>query len=115
MPALENASLFVELGTKRNADMQSEMFETMRSFKEDIESLKEDNIKLMNAKSDQEEINELILKSLTKPQNNNGKKSCSSRKKRKGATQDDSSEETKENILVILQDLRKYKEIKVGK
>ena len=42
--------------------MQSKMLETMRSLKAHLEILKEDNIKLMNAKSDQEEINELILK-----------------------------------------------------
>ena len=94
MPALENASLFVELGTKRNADMQSDMFETMRSFKEYIESIKEDNIKLMNAKSYQEEINELILKSLTRTQKNNGQNSCSIGKKTKGVAPDYSSEET---------------------
>ena len=40
MPDLENASLFVELGSKRNADMKSEMLEIIRSLKEDMESLK---------------------------------------------------------------------------
>ena len=68
MSTLENTSFFVELGEKYNAYMQSEMLETVRSLKEDMESLKEDNLKLMNAKSYQEHINELILKRLTEPQ-----------------------------------------------
>ena len=64
---LENASLFVELGSKRNVDLHSEMLETMRSLKADMESIKADNLILMNTKSDQKEINELILKILTEP------------------------------------------------
>ena len=68
MPTLENASFYVELGTKRNAYMQSEILERITSLKEYLEILKEDGLKLMNAKSDQEEINELILKSLIDPQ-----------------------------------------------
>ena len=67
MPVLENASLYVELGAKCNADMQSKMLEMMRSLKEDFESLKACNLKLMDTKSDQEEINELILKCLAYP------------------------------------------------
>ena len=85
MSALENVSFFVELGERCNADMQSEMLEMMRSLKEDMESLKENNLELINAKSDQEEISELILKSLTETQKNNGQNSCSTGKKRKGA------------------------------
>ena len=115
MPTLENASFFVELGAKHNANTQSEMLETMRSLKADMESIKEYNLKLMNAKSDQEEINELILKILTEPQKNNGQNSCSTGKKRKSAIQGDSSEETTENIMVIVQDLQKEKNIKVEK
>ena len=61
MPSLENASLYIELGEKCNTDMQSEMLETMRSLKPDLEILKADNVKLMNSKSDQEEINKIIL------------------------------------------------------
>ena len=38
---LENASLFVELGSKHNVDMQLEMLETMKSLKEDVEILKQ--------------------------------------------------------------------------
>ena len=87
MPILENASLFVELGTNRNADMQSEMLETMRILKADMESLKADNLKLMNTKSSQEEINELILKILTEPPKNKGQNSYSTRKKRRGIVQ----------------------------
>ena len=40
------------------------MLETMISLKGYLGSLKANNIKLMNAKSNEEEINELILKSL---------------------------------------------------
>ena len=57
MQVLENASLYVEFEAK--------IIDTMRSLKDGLDSIKEDNVKLMNAKSDQEEINELILKSLT--------------------------------------------------
>ena len=106
MLVLENASLYVELGAKRNTDMQSKMLEMMRSLKADLEILKVDNLKLMNTKSDQEEINELILKSLTDPPKNNGQNSCSIGKKRKGV-QSVSSEENIDNILVITQDLKK--------
>ena len=48
------------------------MLETMRSLRVDLEILKIDNLKLMNSKSDQEEINELILNNLTYPPKNNG-------------------------------------------
>ena len=82
------------------------MLETMRSLKEDLERLKEDNIKLMNAKSDQKEIHELILKSLIDPPKNNGQNSHSTRNKRKGAVQSCNSEETTNNILVTIWDLK---------
>ena len=84
MPTLEDTSLiYIELGEKCNADMQLEMLETMRSIKEDLEILKVENLKLMNAKSNQEEVNELILRSLTDPQKNNGQNSCGTGKKEK--------------------------------
>ena len=50
---------------------------------------------------------------MTDPPKNNGQNSCSTGKKRKGAALDDSSEETKEKIPLIIQDLKKDKEIKV--
>ena len=52
----------MELGTKHNVGMHLEMLETIKSLKEDMEILKLDNCKFMNTKSDQEEINEFILK-----------------------------------------------------
>ena len=55
----------------------------MRSLKEYLEILKANNLKLMNAKLDQEEINELILKNLSHPKKNNGQNSCSTGKKKK--------------------------------
>ena len=106
MPTLENASFFVELGEKCNTDTHSEMLDTIRILKVDMESLKANNLKLMNAKSDQEDINELILKSLTDPQNNNGQNYCSTGKKRKGILQGDISEETKDNIPLIAHNLK---------
>ena len=112
---MEDASLFVELGSKRNVDVQSEILETMRGLKVDIESLKADNIILMNAKSDQEEINEIILKSLTEPPKNNGQNSCSVGKKRRSIVHNESSEETTENLLENMQNLKKNKEMKQGK
>ena len=57
MLALENASFYVELGAKSNTKIQSKMLETMRSLKRDLEILKVGNPELMNAKSDQKEIN----------------------------------------------------------
>ena len=41
------------------------MIETMRSLKATLESLKGDNVKLLRAKTEQEELNELLLRSLT--------------------------------------------------
>ena len=54
--------IYVELEAKVKAEMQSEMLETMRSLKDDLEILKVDNVKVMNSKSYQEEINEIFLK-----------------------------------------------------
>ena len=100
MTVLENESLYVELESKCNAEIELEMLETMRSLKDVIDSLKADNVKLMNAKSDEEEINELILKCLTDQalQKNNSQNSCSTGKKRKENTKICSSEETTKNI-----------------
>ena len=109
MPALENASFFVELGEKHNADMQLEMLETMRSLKADMESLKADNLKLMNTKLDQEEINELILKNLTEPWRNNGQNSCSTGKKKSGIVHGNNNEETTKNLLENIQDFKKIR------
>ena len=39
MPTLEDASIYVELGEKCNTYMQSEMLETMRSLRVDLEIL----------------------------------------------------------------------------
>ena len=41
------------------------MLQTMRSLMTNLDILKVDTIKFFNTKSNQEEINELILKSLT--------------------------------------------------
>ena len=101
IPTLENASFFVELGEKCNTDTHLEMLDTIRIFKVDMESIKANNLKLMNAKSDQEKINELILKILIEPQKNNGQNSCITGKMRKGVIQVDINEETTENIPVI--------------
>ena len=49
----------------------------MISLKADLDRVKEYNIKLINAKSKQEEINELISKCLTIHKKNNGQNSCS--------------------------------------
>ena len=87
----------------------------MRSLKADLESLKADNLKLMNAKSDQEEINELILKGLTDPPKTNGQNSCSTRKKRKGVVQSGSSEETTNNIRVPTPYLKTDNDLKFEK
>ena len=48
----------------------------------------------MNAKSDQDDMNELILKILTEPLRNNGQNSCSTGMKRSGIVQGDSRDET---------------------
>ena len=76
------------------------MLETMISLKVDLESLKASNFTLMNAKSDQEEINELILKSLIDQasQKNNCQNFCSTGKKIKENTKSCGSEETIDNI-----------------
>ena len=87
----------------------------MKSLKVDFKILKIDNLKLMNAKSYQEDINELILRNLTDPQKNNGQKSCSTRKKRKKAVRSGSSEENTSNIYVPTRDMKKNKDIKSDK
>ena len=46
--------IYVELEAKVKAEMQSEMLETMRSLKDDLDSLNADNIKLMDARSEHE-------------------------------------------------------------
>ena len=67
MPTLEDASIYVELGEKCNTYMQSEMLETMRILREELENLKAYSLKLMNSKSYQEEINKLLLKNFDRP------------------------------------------------
>ena len=115
MPTLENASLYVELEARCNAHMWLEMLEMMSILKSYLEILKVDNVKLMNAKSDQEEINELLLKSLTSPLKQNGQNSCSIGKKIKWSVQSGSSEETKDIIHVLTQYLKKDNDIKFEK
>ena len=46
--------IYVELEAKVKAEMQSEMLETMRSLKDELDSLNSDNIKLMDARSEHE-------------------------------------------------------------
>ena len=87
----------------------------MRSLKEDLEILKVDNLKLMNPNSNQEEINELLLKNLTDPPKHNCQNSCSTGKKRKGVVQNGSSEETTDDIPVTIPDLKKDNELKIEK
>ena len=54
MSVLEDTSLYVELEAKLNIEVQLEMLETMRSLKDDLDSLNADNIKLMDARSEHE-------------------------------------------------------------
>ena len=91
------------------------MLERMRSSKAYLESLKVDILKLMNAKSDQEEINELLVKSFTDPSKNNGKNSSITIKKRNGEIQSGGSEETTDNILALTPGLQKYNDLKFEK
>ena len=76
------------------------MLEIMRSLQANLGSLKADNVKLINAKSEQEEINELILKGLKNhaPHKNNGKNSCINGKRRKENIKGYTSEESTDNI-----------------
>ena len=67
MPTLEDASIYVELGEKCNTYMQSEMLETIRSLRAELENLKAYSLMLMIAKSYQEEINKLIIKNFDRP------------------------------------------------
>ena len=85
------------------------MLETMRSFKADLDSVREDNFKPMNAKSQQAEINYLILKILTnkEPYKKYGQNSCSTGKKRKGNEKCYRSEETIDNLHLTTRELKK--------
>ena len=71
----------------------------------------------MNAKSGQEEMDELILKSLKNKelQNNNDQNSSSTWNKRKENTKSCSSEETTDNIRMISGNLKKDDETKSKK
>ena len=64
MMVVYDRRIYVELEEKHKAEIRSEMLETMRSLKDDLHILKADNVKLMNARLEQEDINELILKKL---------------------------------------------------
>lgn len=55
----------MDLGNKRYQDLLSEMLETIRSMKTYLKIFKDDNYKLLKEKVEQEEINEILLKSLT--------------------------------------------------
>ena len=64
MSVIEEEGLCVELEWKREVDIPFEMFETMRSLKEYLQSLKDDNGKCFRAKYEQENLNELLLRSI---------------------------------------------------
>ena len=53
MSIIEEEVLYVELQCNREGDVQSENIETMRSLKVDLESLNDNNAKLIRAKSEQ--------------------------------------------------------------
>ena len=81
----------------------------MRILKVDLDNVREDNVKPMNAKSQQEEINYLILKILTNQASykNNGQNSCSTGKKRKGNAKCSRSEKTVDNLHLTTHELKK--------
>jgi hypothetical protein len=57
--------MYVELNSDQPQDISIGLLETMRSLKADLESIKEDNERLLKASKEQEELNEILLKNMT--------------------------------------------------
>ena len=64
-PNIIEEGICVDFGNKKELDISTKMMEIMNNPKVDLESIKEDNEKLLKDKTEQEEINEILLKSLT--------------------------------------------------
>lgn len=67
---LEEGGILVNLRNKGEQDVHSQMLETMRSLIAHLESIKRDNEKLLKEKVEKEEINEIMLRSLTERKQN---------------------------------------------
>jgi hypothetical protein len=57
--------MYVELNNEQPQDNSIGLLETMCSIKEELQSIKEDNEKLLKASKEQEELNEILLKNMT--------------------------------------------------
>ena len=64
-PLVIEEGIWVELGNRIECDISLKMVETMCNIKEDLEIIKANNKKLLKAKEEQEEINEILLNFLT--------------------------------------------------
>jgi hypothetical protein len=62
--------MYVELNNEQPQNNSLELLETMRSIKAELQSIKEDNEKLLKASREQEELNEILLKNMTEMKHN---------------------------------------------
>jgi hypothetical protein len=62
--------MYVELNSEQPQKNSLELLETMRSIKAKLQSIKEDNEKLLKASKEQEELNEILLKNMTEMKHN---------------------------------------------
>jgi hypothetical protein len=62
--------MYVELNSEQPQDNSLGLLETMRSIKAELQSIKEDNEKLLKASKEQEELNEILLKNMTEMKQN---------------------------------------------
>jgi hypothetical protein len=60
----------IELNSKQPQDKSLRLLETMRSIKEYLQSVQEDNEKLLKSSKEQEELNAILLKNVTEMKQN---------------------------------------------
>jgi hypothetical protein len=67
---LSGQEMYVELNSEKPWDNSIGSLETMRSIKEELQSIKLDNKKLLKTSRKQEELNEILLKNMKKIKHN---------------------------------------------
>jgi hypothetical protein len=62
--------MYVELNSEQPQDNSLGLLETMCNIKKELQSIKEDNEKLLKASKEHEELNEILLKNITEIKQN---------------------------------------------
>jgi hypothetical protein len=57
--------MYVEINSEQPQDNSLVLMETMHIIREELQSIKGDNEKLLKASKEQEELNEILLKNMT--------------------------------------------------